>query len=321
MPTRALKVKPVINNGTQLAANYSLGVSLITQVLYFLVFITRYLDLFWIPPQWHWWNFVLKNFYIWTSIYVVYVMTRRFARTREREKAWKLTTYILIFSAVAAPILSVLYRVSYLRKKTSLSEILWDFSIVLEAFCVIPQLLLLRQTSVPTVIDSYYLVTLGAYRGLYILNWIWRSANKDWPDAISVIFGIIQTAFYIDFAWVYYTRQRVKLRGGAVVDSDDLNKGFLVNRFARVRQTDPDEIEAGVDDQDQTRPRVNKWGARGVSIRADDTLDQRDQARGQSLQSHTTETEPLTDPDHFLSDEENDAPAIDVSAIDPNSGR
>ena len=94
-----------------------------------------------------------------------------------------------------------------------------------------------------------------------------------------------------------------------------------MNRFARVRQTDPDEIEAGVDDQDQTRPRVNKWGARGVSIRADDTLDQRDQARGQSLQSHTTETEPLTDPDHFLSDEENDAPAIDVSAIDPNSGR
>jgi hypothetical protein len=30
--------------------------------------------------------------------------------------------------------------------------------------CVLPQLLLLRQTTVPTVIDSYYLLALGSYR-------------------------------------------------------------------------------------------------------------------------------------------------------------
>jgi hypothetical protein len=40
--------------------------------------------------------------------------------------------------------------------------------------CVLPQLLLLRQTTVPTVIDSYYLLALGSYRGFYILNWIHR---------------------------------------------------------------------------------------------------------------------------------------------------
>lgn len=243
-------------------------------------------------------------------------MTRRYARTREREKAWKLAAYILAFSAVAGPICSVLYLVSYLKKSTNLMEILWAFSIVLESMCVVPQLLLLRQTQVPTVINSGYLVCLGAYRALYILNWIWRSAHGDLPDAISVVFGIIQTALYVDFAWVYYTRQRVKLRGGAVVDSDDLNKGFLVNRFARMRQSEEGDLEAAGEEEQQGQPRSNNWGKRGVSIRADDTLEDHNQAQGTSDTGSTAETALLTDPDHFLSDDEHDdAPAIDTSAL------
>lgn len=178
----------------------------------------------------------------------------------------------------------------------------------------------MEQTQVPTVIDSYYLVCLGSYRAFYILNWIWRSAVGDWPDALSVIFGIIQTALYIDFAWVYYTRQRVKLRGGAVVDSDDLDKGFLVNRFARVRTADEDELEAGGDEneQGQARSKTNNWGKRGVSIRADDTLEDHDRVRGRpgTREAQSTEQQPLTDPDHFLSDDENDdAPTLDASVL------
>lgn len=241
-------------------------------------------------------------------------MTRVFARTREREKAWKLATYIMIFASVLGPICSALYHGVYLKRRMSFSEVLWTFSIVLESVCVVPQLLLLRQTTVPTVIDSYYLVTLGAYRAFYILNWIVRAAQHDWPDAISVVFGIIQTAFYIDFAWVYYTRQRVKLRGGTVVDSDDLSKGFLVNRFARGRTAD-EEVDATAAPGEHERPRLNKW-ARGLSIRADDTLDQHDRPRGRSNRDVNGEAEPLTDPDQFLSDDEvDDAPSIDVSAM------
>lgn len=313
--TRALKVRDVSTQPSEPMLMELIGVSLITQALYLLVFVTRYLDLLWIPPSWHWWNFILKNVYIWSSLYIVYVMTRRFARTREREKAWKLAGYILTFAAVTGPIVSVLYRVSYLKSSTGFVEILWSFSIVLESVCVIPQLLLLRQTSVPTVIDSYYLVTLGAYRAFYILNWIWRSIHSDWPDAISVVFGLVQTAFYLDFAWVYYTRQRVKLRGGTVVDADDLNKGFLVNRFARGRNTEEDTLEAGDEDaENNIRPSANKWGNRGVSIRADDTLESYDRTNTRS--SKNPETAPLTDPDHFLSDDENDdAPALDTSAL------
>ena len=110
---------------------------------------------------------------------------------------------------------------------------MWDFSEILESVCVLPQLLLLRQTTVPTVITSFYIVFLGSYRALYLLNWIYRGIEtpESPPKAVSVIFGIVQTALYLDFAWVYWTRQRVKLRNGGVVDADDLRRGWLLNRI------------------------------------------------------------------------------------------
>ncbi|TGO81816.1 hypothetical protein BPOR_1005g00010 [Botrytis porri] len=229
------------------------GVSLITQSLYALVFITRYLDLF--SGIFILWNFVLKVFYIGSSLYILFLMLRVYARTREREKAWKLGGLCFVGSAV-----------------------LWVFSILLESTCILPQLLLLRQTTVPTVLDSFYLVTLGSYRFFYILNWIWRSLdiNDRSPDAISIIGGVIQTAFYIDFAWVYYTRQRVKLRNGGVVDADDISRGWLLNRVLgnkhMVGTDDDDEGDEEANTVGRQEPSRNgtKWGARGISVSADE---------------------------------------------------
>lgn len=164
---------------------------------------------------------------------------------------------------------------------------LWVFSIILESVCILPQLLLLRQTTVPTVIDSFYLLTLGSYRGFYILNWIWRdfdnSGFRRKPDPISVIFGVIQTALYVDFAWVYWTRQRVKLRGGGMVDGEDMRRGWLLSKiFGRpslsVDEQDEDEESRpalnGHGDGDVRRPAAKRngsgWGARGISVSADE---------------------------------------------------
>lgn len=164
------------------------------------------------------------------------------------------------------------------------------FSIILESVCVLPQLLLLRQTTVPTVIDSYYLFTLGSYRAFYILNWLWRGFGKEkfW-DPPAVVFGIIQTAFYIDFAWVYYSRQRVKLRGGGVVDSEDFRKSWLVNKVLsfRGRKRGGDE-EQPLHDEEAGEEREgdgsNRWGRRGISVSADDTLDTHGQARADNTE-------------------------------------
>lgn len=251
-----------------------LGVSLITQALYAGVFVNRYLDLFWTPPMLSMWNFVLKIFYIISSFYIIFIMMRVYARTRERENAWKLGAYCLGGSVVIAPVMAALAK----GKGINLSEILWTFSEILESVCIVPQLLLLRQTTVPTVIDSGYILTLGSYRAFYILNWIvrWGSKGPN-PDWRSVICGIVQTAFYVDFAWVYWTRQRVKLRNGGVVDSDDLSRGFLVSRIlGRVgANSEDEEAIAGAVTNGSTRPKPGgggKWGARGISVSADDDV-------------------------------------------------
>lgn len=142
------------------------------------------------------------------------------------------------------------------------------------------------------MIDSYYLLTLGSYRGFYILNWLVRGfgPEKYW-DPFADLFGVIQTAFYIDFAWVYYSRQRVKLRHGGIVDSEDFSKSWLVNKVLsfRARRSGEDEEhqplhDAEAEDGGDGRERTNRWGARGISVSADDTLDGNDR-----LEAHRAE--------------------------------
>lgn len=293
--------------------------SLLTQILYIAVFCTRYLDLFWVSPRLSWWNFVLKNFYIWSSVYIIVLMTRVYARTREQEKAWRWGAYAAGASLVAAPLVSLVFN-GWVR--STFVEVLWTFSIILESVCVLPQLLLLRQTTVPTVIDSFYLVTLGSYRAFYILNWIYRAFTPSKPDAISVIFGIIQTAFYIDFAWVYWTRQRVKLRGGGIVDGEDLRKGWLVNRVLRhTRQSSEEDPEVGDPESNghaQPKVKINRWGPRGVSVSADDTLHEHDKGK-RSANHAVPEEDSMLDDDAFepdaeafaFEDDDDDVPRLD----------
>ncbi|KAG6223410.1 hypothetical protein E4U26_004560 [Claviceps purpurea] len=245
------------------------GVSLITQGLYAVVFCTRYLDLF---REKYLWNFLFKIVYILSSLYIIGIMQWMFPRSRERELSWKMGAGVLAIAAVLAPFMMMMFE-----KKWTFRTLMWVFSEILESGCVLPQLLLLRQTTVPTVINSFYLLALGSYRALYILNWFVREfdVNQRKPDAVAVMFGCIQTALYVDFAWVYYTRQRVKLRGGGIVDADDLRRGWLLSRIfgKKFESHDADEESApalGDDSHDARRPARHGWGARGISVSADE---------------------------------------------------
>ena len=49
-----------------------------------------------------------------------------------------------------------------------------------------------------------YVFTLGAYRALYILNWIYRFMTEPGYHAwIAWVSGLVQTAVYIDFFYYY----------------------------------------------------------------------------------------------------------------------
>jgi len=297
------------------------GVSLITQALYTLVFCTRYLDIFTSSATkdvWHTWNFSLKIFYTCSSLYIIFLMTSVYARTREREKAWKFGMYCLLGSLVLAPFWYLIFK-KWVIGHNPFFKLLWVFSEILESVCVIPQLLLLRQTTVPTVIDSFYLVTLGTYRFMYVLNWIVRGANEErYADPTSWVWGTIQTALILDFAWVYWTRQRVKLRHGGVVDSDDLGRGWLVGRFVGRKSVDFDfDEEAAGQRNDTTQPK-NKWGRRGISVSADEGVRGAPKRNGSDRGHADPESQPLADPAAFEDDESGDdapPPAAAVSSV------
>lgn len=92
-----------------LTREFDLGVSLLTQLLYGVVFIFRYLDLFdphtYKSGTWHSiWNVSFKLFYLISSSYLIFLMMKVYPRTRERERAWKLGSWSVAGSIVLAPI-------------------------------------------------------------------------------------------------------------------------------------------------------------------------------------------------------------------------
>lgn len=249
---------------------------MITQSLYLVVFCCRYLPYpltLGLTGLHLWWNLTLKLFYILSSVYILILMLV-YARTREREAAWKLGGAVFVGSLIMSPFVMMIFR-SRADERWSVAENSWIFSTVLEAVAVLPQLQLLRQTSVPTVIDSFYLVALALYRFFYILNWIVQGVQPDKSvDPVAVIFGVIQTLIFLDFFWVYWSRQRVKLRGGNVIDSDDLRNGWLVKRLLG-RQ-----VLNEIDNDEEEGVTSGRWGARGISVSADAGLHQDGTAEG-----------------------------------------
>ena len=54
-------------------------------------------------------------------------------------------------------------------------ELLWTFSILLECITIMPQLVVLQRYREVENLTGNYVFFMGAYRALYILNWIYRA--------------------------------------------------------------------------------------------------------------------------------------------------
>ncbi|KXJ97403.1 ER lumen protein retaining receptor-domain-containing protein [Microdochium bolleyi] len=172
------------------------GISFKSQALYLVVYVTRYLDLFSTDSVY---NFIFKVLFIASQSYIIYLMTSKYKPTHDPN----LDTFRVQYLVGGAAALAILLPYKYIA-----SEILWAFSIWLEAVAILPQLFMLQRTGEAETITTHYLFALGIYRGLYIPNWIWRyfSEPNHKVDYIAIIAGIIQTILYSDFFWIYYTK-------------------------------------------------------------------------------------------------------------------
>jgi len=172
------------------------GISGKTQILYALVFSARYVDLMFNFVSAY--NTAMKITFIVTSFATLYLIYVRYAKTYES----KSDSFRFEFLILIAGILAFCYHYAF-----TAMEILWTFSIYLEAVSIIPQLFMFYNTKDVSMFPSLYVVTLGSYRALYILNWIWRYNEEGYYDLIVTGAGIIQTILYLDFFYVYATNK------------------------------------------------------------------------------------------------------------------
>jgi CubicO group peptidase (beta-lactamase class C family) len=129
---------------------------------------------------------------------------------------------------------------------------------------------------------------------------------------------------------VYYTRQRVKLRNGGIVDADDMRNSWLLRTVFRHKAVGHDDEESapalGGRPAENGRPNANgrtgsKWGSRGISVSADDgVLDgERERQNGFAGQEDgviDTLTGEETDPDAKMKDPDELARILDDESDD-----
>lgn len=171
------------------------GISGKSQILFALTYTARYLDL--VTNYVSMYNTVMKVFFIVASYATIYLMYVKFKATNDSNHDSFRIEFILLPVTLLALIIN---------HEFSFMEVTWTWSIYLEAVAILPQLFMVSKTGEAETITSHYLFALGAYRGLYLLNWIYRYVDESYYDLIAIFAGIVQTVLYCDFFYLYVTK-------------------------------------------------------------------------------------------------------------------
>lgn len=171
------------------------GISLKTQILYSVVFVTRYIDLTFRYISLY--NTLMKLFFIGSSAYIVYLMLFKYKNSETQ----KIDNFKVEYLIGGSFLLALIFNYGY-----QFTEILWSFSLWLESVAILPQLFMLQRTGEAQTLTTHYIFALGIYRALYIPNWFYRYFAEGRFDALAVFTGIIQTLVYSDFFYIYYNR-------------------------------------------------------------------------------------------------------------------
>jgi ER lumen protein retaining receptor len=151
----------------------------------------------------------MKLIFITSSAAIVYMMTLQepYKNTYDSNA----DNFNILYIAVPVAILALILN-DY-KQQHYVIEYIWTISILLESVAIIPQLFMVHNYAKQTNgfvenLTSHYVFTLGGYRAMYLLNWIYRYLTEDNYLAWVVwLAGIVQTAIYGDFFYYYIKAQ------------------------------------------------------------------------------------------------------------------
>lgn len=236
---------------TLLKTRNSKGLSLKTQVLYALVFVTRYLDLLD-----HAQNFYLTTFKITFilsslgSVGLFWVYAKEDPTSYEREKDTANVVAMLIPCCIAAIIMP---------KENELLEILWTFSEYLEGFAMVPQYVFCYRESEENLqraqLVLVYIICLGGYRVFYAFNWIYkRIMNPHYTDLQSWLGGAFEIAFFADFL-AYQLGHFSILRTFVLLVDDKVNQAYEAVEMKVLSSAKASGVDVGNLDSSNMRQR------------------------------------------------------------------
>jgi len=202
------------------ATGTPVGISLKTQELYLVVFLTRYLDLF--TSFYSLYNTVMKIAYIAATAAII-AMVRlkspwkfKYDRTQDAFLHWQ-------FAVAPCAVLTPMYVLFHSgRHNWHMIEMLWTFSIVLEPVAIVPQLFVLQRFREVENLTAHYVFFLGTYRVFYAFNWVYRAMYEPFYHGARIVYicGAIQTFLYADFFYYYLKAKSM----GAKVSLPMVNK-------------------------------------------------------------------------------------------------
>mmetsp|Transcript_14184 Transcript_14184/g.23061 ORF Transcript_14184/g.23061 Transcript_14184/m.23061 type:complete len:232 (+) Transcript_14184:87-782(+) len=193
-------------------AKNAAGISLRTHELFLLVFLTRYTDLF--TTYYGIYNSVMKVLYIASTAGIVYAIRCQEPICSTYDKAQD-TFRHFEFAVLPCAVLAVLTHFISgegvgLDLFRNFQELAWVFSIYLEAVAILPQLIVLQRFREVENLTGNYIFFMGAYRALYIVNWVYRAYYEVGYRHHYVVYfcGVLQTALYVDFFYYYVMSKR-----------------------------------------------------------------------------------------------------------------
>jgi ER lumen protein retaining receptor len=184
------------------------GLSRKTQELYLVVFVARYLDLF--TSFYSVYNSLMKMIYIgWTGALVTALKIKSTVQETYRSEQdgfphWK---------KLVSPCVCIAFLVHFIGSGFAyfdLLELFWTFSILLEAVSTLPQILMYRKyREVESLTGGSFILLMGGYRFMYILNWIYRAhTEKHYKHHWLVYYcGVVQAI--VGFAGFFWPPENV----------------------------------------------------------------------------------------------------------------
>lgn len=182
-----------------------------TQLLYLLVFLSRYLDIFTNFVSYY--DTILKIVNTLLAGWTLGLMLLAYKETYQAGLDTAKLKFLLPIIFVTALIFN--------REFTFLG-VFWSFSIYLEVVAILPQMLMIYRMGKGEKFTLIYMMLLALYRVFYIFHWVHLYQEEGYYDNISHVGGSAQVILNIIFFTYYFVFRKKPL-------SDDLEQDLLNN--------------------------------------------------------------------------------------------